>query len=55
MIEEIKKHKPQGATHWQCGRYFMKTNASIWFEFVNGDWLFINDHVDVICMTRIGG
>ena len=53
MIEEIKKNKPKGATHWQCGRYFMKTNVSIWFEFIDNDWVFINKPVDIICMTTL--
>lgn len=30
MIEEIQKHKPEGATHWQAGVYYKK-DGDRWF------------------------
>lgn len=45
MIEEIQKHKPEGATHWRCGTYFKKRNPVEWYYWEDGQWKFTS-HVD---------
>lgn len=35
MIEEIKKHKPYGATHWKSGKYYIKTINNEWLIYPN--------------------
>lgn len=40
MIEEIRKHKPEGATHWRCGTYFKKVNPVEWYYWEDNQWIF---------------
>lgn len=51
MIEEIKKYKPQCATHWCDGRYYIKTINSEWLVYFEGGWF--PSHPNDLCMTLI--
>jgi hypothetical protein len=35
----IKKHRPQGATHWQAGEYYLKTTDGVWYAYKSGVWI----------------
>ena len=39
MIEQIKKHRPHGATHWQAGKYYLKTIDGGWYVYHDGAWI----------------
>lgn len=39
MIEHIKKHRPHGATHWQAGKYYLKTIDGGWYVYHDGAWI----------------
>lgn len=45
MIEEIRKHKPDGATHWRHGIYFKKVNPVEWYYWEERKWKFTS-HVN---------
>lgn len=51
MIEEIKKYKPQCATHWCDGRYYIKTINSEWLVYFEGGWF--PSHPNDLGMTLI--
>lgn len=36
--EEILKHRPEGATHWQAGVYFRESKYGVWAKFDKG-WI----------------
>jgi len=40
MIDEIRKHKPNGATHWRHGTYFKKVDAVEWYYWEDDQWKF---------------
>ncbi|OJU54551.1 MAG: hypothetical protein BGN93_03530 [Acinetobacter sp. 39-4] len=53
MIEEIMKHAPKGATHWQAGAYY-KNDLQKWFYW-DREWFRVADlaSLSVLCMTPI--
>lgn len=53
MIEEIQKHKPKGATHWQAGEYYWKTQKGDWFKWNGGYWTGSFQLPDILCMTSL--
>lgn len=38
MFEQILKHRPKGATHWQAGYYYNSDECGIWSIWENGKW-----------------
>lgn len=44
MIEEIKKHKPYGATHWKSGKYYIKTINNEWLIYSEGNSIQTTHH-----------
>ncbi len=38
MLEQILKHRPKGATHWQAGYYYNSDECGIWSIWENGKW-----------------
>lgn len=38
MFEQILKHRPKGATHWQAGDYYNSDECGIWSIWENGKW-----------------
>ncbi|OTS14411.1 hypothetical protein CAT21_12280 [Acinetobacter pittii] len=36
--EEILKHRPDGATHWQAGVYYRESKYGVWAKFDKG-WI----------------
>ncbi len=38
MFEQILKHRPKGATHWQAGYYYNSNECGIWSIWENGKW-----------------
>ena len=53
MIEQIKRNKPLGATHWQAGQYY-KEKYGVWFVWKGDHWHSSFLFPDILCMTRIG-
>lgn len=63
MIEEIKKHKPDGATHWQSGTYFKIENGqkSVWQDkqwckiaiIGNCKNALVSEAMSMMCMTLL--
>jgi hypothetical protein len=57
MIEEIKKHKPEGATHWKSGEYYKVVCDQEVYELKDGEWVFkcnIDDNRMMrLCLTNI--
>lgn len=53
MIEEIQKHKPKGATHWQAGSYYKK-DGDKWFYW-DRYWFVVSDTqgLSILCMTTL--
>ncbi|HAV5701199.1 TPA: hypothetical protein JI136_18745 [Acinetobacter baumannii] len=38
MFEQILKHRPKGATHWQAGYYYNSDECGIWSIWEDGKW-----------------
>ncbi|KYQ83552.1 hypothetical protein AWW72_13265 [Acinetobacter sp. NRRL B-65365] len=38
MIEEIMKHAPKGATHWQAGVYYKENEYGVWSIWDENEW-----------------
>lgn len=38
MLEEILKHRPTGATHWQAGVYYRVSKYGVWSKW-DGSWI----------------
>lgn len=38
MIEEIMKHAPKGATHWQAGVYYKENEYGVWSMWNENEW-----------------
>lgn len=36
--EEILKHRPDGATHWQAGVYYRESKYGVWAKYDRG-WI----------------
>lgn len=60
MIEQIKKDKPQGATHWQAGTYLKVVCDQDVYKRVDGEWVHIGNAesfygLNILCMTPLRG
>lgn len=53
MIEEIQKHKPEGATHWQAGAYYRENEYGVWFMWDGEKWNGSFKFPDLLCMTTL--
>lgn len=54
MIGEIQKHKPEGATHWQSGRYYCKHVTGKWYGLFNNRWKVVKvSDISELCMTTL--
>lgn len=51
MIDWIQCNKPEGATHWQAGRYYIKAIDGIWLQYFEGAWYLSNPNE--LCMTTL--
>lgn len=38
MIEEIMKHAPKEATHWQTGYYYRENDYGVWSIWDENEW-----------------
>lgn len=46
----IKNHRPQGATHWQAGEYYLKTTDGVWYAYQGSVWVLAHPK-DTLKMT----
>ncbi len=55
MFEQILKHRPEGATHWQAGTYY-KNDVKDWYYWGRyGSWHLVGNIADLnfLCMSKL--